>query len=197
MSRHYRDYRAPRSRDYRAFSEDRRHDSRIWRQDESKPIDRHRPRTKHRTTPYQQSDHTSYEHRRQSRHQDYPRKSITQLPANLSAPVEIPAVPVEIPAVPVEIPATDPVETTTESVPVSVFDLLNSLSSIDFDGFKQCKGCNPPEILSDKYPGYYDEPCTCTYCPSCDPLEEDGCEYDPVFPFYNGPSCTCTTVDNE
>jgi hypothetical protein len=177
MSRHYRDsnygHRAPRTWSSSGKSEDRRH------QDDSKSVDRHRPRARHRTTPYQERDR---HHDSRRRHQDDSASTRTYKP---SGPTQIPTMPAEILA------------TITESVPNSVFDLLNNLSSIDFDGFKQCKGCNPPDVLSDKYPGYYDEPCTCTYCPSCDPLDNDTCEYDPAFPFYNGPSCTCTDVDNE
>jgi hypothetical protein len=142
----------------------------------------HRTRTNYRTTPYTQR--SSNEHRRQRRPQDDSARPPYQ--TNILLPTVD------------QIPTTEIPTTTTEPVlPVSVFDLLNNLSSIDFDGFTQCKGCNPPEILPDKYPGYYDEPCTCTYCPSCSPLEDTSGEYDPVFPNYRGTPCTCTEVDNE
>jgi hypothetical protein len=49
-----------------------------------------------------------------------------------------------------------------------------------------CKGCrlpsSPPET-------YYDEICTCAYCPRCDP--EMTTEYDPVYPHYHGRRCVC------
>jgi hypothetical protein len=56
----------------------------------------------------------------------------------------------------------------------------------------ECKGCNPPDNFSPSIsPFYYDERCTCTYCPACSPIPEVG-EYDPVFPFYQGSNkCKC------
>jgi hypothetical protein len=116
----------------------------------------------------------------------------------------------------------DSLETPDTVEPVSIMDLLNNLSSIDFDSLSTspetvvrkidslsaindavvittasqddsiCKGCNPPSVFwPDTSPGYYDERCTCTYCPSCGPLEQD-VEYDPLFPFYHDSICKCS-----
>ena len=143
----------------------------------------------------------------------------------------------------------DSLETPDAVEPISIMDLLNNLSSVDFDSLSTipeaivvkidslptsnedvfnlstssedvfnistssedvfnlstsnatineneddntCKGCNPPSVFSpETYPGYYSERCTCTYCPSCSPVEQD-MEYDPVFPFHHGTICKCS-----
>ena len=202
-----RSHRGSQLGDYRPSSEHRRHyhDS--------------RPRVNHRTTPYRQRSPRQVRHqyvsdsRRQdsrqdvsdsrrndsrhrqdvshSRRHDDSRQDLSDSHRHDSLQDVSASVCKTHTLLPQIIPTEIP-----DPMPISVFDLLNNLSSIDFDGFSQCKGCNPPEILPEKYPGYYDEPCTCTYCPKCS-LLDDGGEYDPVFPLYRGTPCTCTDIDNE
>jgi hypothetical protein len=82
-------------------------------------------------------------------------------------------------------------ENTTISVPdciVETSTVKQGLPCIDENqrSTMGCKGCrlprSPPET-------YYDEICTCTYCPRCGPHLTT--EYDPVYPHYRGPRCVC------
>ena len=88
----------------------------------------------------------------------------------------------------------DDVPRTSPSTP-SITDLLTSLSSYVLEPAPACRGCNiPVEWNASTDPvGYYDEKCTCTYCPSCH-TRSMAEEYDPEYPFYeSSSSCTCTT----
>ena len=94
----------------------------------------------------------------------------------------------------------DPLDTPSMS---SVVDLINTLSTVNFDvdfdleglarahapeAHGDCKGCSTPAFILED--GYHDAPCTCTYCPVCT-ARDSGDEYDPVYPFHRGTACTC------